>query len=64
MPLVAIAAALGAHNHHVIVPAPEASEEDGATAARLRMALRNEVIALTAVTVLTALLVRAASTLT
>jgi uncharacterized membrane protein len=61
--LVAVAAALGAHNHHILVPALEASEEDDATVTRLRRTLRNEVIALAAVTVLTALLVRAASTL-
>ena len=61
--VVAVAAALGAHNHHIIVPSLEASEEDDETVARLRTTLRNEVVALTAVTVLTALLVRAASTL-
>lgn len=61
--VVAVAAAMGAHNHHIIVPALEASEEDDATVARLRGTLRNEVIALSVVTGLTALLVRAASTL-
>lgn len=61
--VVAVAAGLGAHNHHVVVPALERSEEDGATVARLRSTLRFEVAALAAVTVLTALLVRAASTI-
>jgi hypothetical protein len=61
--LVAVAAAFGGYNHHVIVPALETREEDTATVHRLRSALAKEVVALTAVTVLTALLVRAASTL-
>lgn len=61
--LVALTAGLGAHNHHIIVPALEACDADDATVSRLRRTLRNEVIALTVVTAVTALLVRAASTL-
>ncbi|WCO68033.1 CopD family protein [Iamia majanohamensis] len=61
--VVAVAVGLGAHNHHVVVPALEASEEDETAVARLRATLRNEVIVLVLVTGLTALLVRAASTL-
>ncbi len=61
--VVAVAAALGAHNHHVIVPALERGEEDDEAVARLQSTLRNEVLALTVVTVLTAILVRSASTL-
>ena len=61
--VIAVAVGLGAHNHHVIVPALEASEEDETAVARLRATLRNEVIVLVLVTGLTALLVRAASTL-
>ncbi|MDE0805363.1 MAG: CopD family protein [Acidimicrobiales bacterium] len=61
--VVAVAAALGAHNHHVIVPALERSEEDPEVVSRLRSTLRNEVVTLTVVTVLTAILVRSASTL-
>ena len=61
--VVAVAAGFGAHNHHVVVPALEAAEEDGATVERLRSTLRFEVLALAAVTVLTALLVRVASTI-
>ena len=60
---VAVAAGFGAHNHHVIVPALERAEEDDPTVERLRSTLRFEVLALAAVTVLTALLVRAASTI-
>lgn len=61
--VVAVAAGFGAHNHHVIVPALERAEEDDPTVERLRSTLRFEVLALAAVTVLTALLVRAASTI-
>lgn len=61
--LVALAAGFGAHNHHVIVPALEASEERPDTVRRLRSTLTKEVVALTIVTLLTALLVRSASTL-
>lgn len=61
--VVAVAASFGAHNHHVIVPALERAEEDDPTVERLRSTLRFEVLALAAVTVLTALLVRAASTI-
>lgn len=61
--VVAVAVVMGAHNHRVIVPALEAAEDDDATVTRLRRTLRNEVLALTGVTVLTALLVRATSTL-
>jgi putative copper export protein len=61
--VVAIAAAFGAHNHHVIVPALELSEERPDVVDRLRSTLAKEVLALTAVTVLTAMLVRAASNL-
>lgn len=59
--VVAAAAAFGAHNHHVIVPALEVSEEHPHAVARLRATLLKEVWALTGVTLLTALLVRAAS---
>lgn len=61
--VVAVAAAMGAHNHHVIVPAMEATEEGPTVVGRLRTTLRNEVITLTTVIVLTAVLVRSASTL-
>ena len=61
--VVAVAAGFGAHNHHVIVPALELSEERPDVVRRLRSTLAKEVLALTGVTVLTALLVRAASTL-
>lgn len=61
--VVAVAAAFGAHNHHVIAPALEAAEEDGPTVERLRRTLVFEVAALSVVTVLTALLVRASSTI-
>ena len=61
--VVAVAAGFGAHNHHVIVPALERAEEDDPTVERLRSTLRFEVLALAAVTVLTALVVRAASTI-
>ena len=61
--VVAVAAAMGAHNHHVIVPAMEATEEDPTVVGRLGTTLRNEVITLTTVIVLTAVLVRSASTL-
>lgn len=61
--VVAVAAGFGAHNHHVIAPALEHAEEDVATVARLSKTLRFEVAALAVVTVLTALLVRAASTI-
>ncbi len=61
--VVAVAAGFGAHNHHVIVPALEHAEEDDVTVARLSNTLRFEVAALAIVTVLTALLVRAASTI-
>ena len=61
--VVAVAAAFGAHNHHVIVPALEISEEHPDAVGRLRATLAKEVVALTAVTLLTALLVRAASTI-
>lgn len=60
--VVAAAAGFGAHNHHVIVPALEVSEEHSDTVRRLRATLIKEVWALGAVTLLTALLVRAAST--
>ena len=60
--VVAVAAAFGAHNHHVIVPALEVSEEHPDAVGRLRATLVKEVWTLTAVTLLTALLVRAAST--
>ncbi len=60
--IVAVAAAFGAHNHHVIVPALEVSEEHPDAVARLRATLVKEVWTLTGVTLLTALLVRAAST--
>lgn len=60
--IVAVAAAFGAHNHHVIVPALEVSEEHPDAMARLRATLVKEVWTLTGVTLLTALLVRAAST--
>lgn len=60
--VVAVAAAFGAHNHHVIVPALEVSEEHPDAVARLRATLVKEVWTLTGVTLLTALLVRAAST--
>lgn len=60
--VVAVAAGFGAHNHHVIVPALEVSEEHLDAVARLRATLVKEVWALTAVTLLSALLVRAAST--
>lgn len=60
--VVALAAAFGAHNHHVIVPALEASEEHPHAVSRLRSTLVKEVWALAGVTLLTALLVRAAST--
>lgn len=59
--VVAVAAAFGAHNHHVILPALEVSEEHPDVVGRLRATLVKEVWALTAVTSLTALLVRAAS---
>ncbi len=61
--VVAVAAGFGAHNHHVVVPALEHAEEDDATVARLGNTLRFEVAVLAVVTVLTALLVRAASTI-
>lgn len=61
--VVAVAAGFGAHNHHVIVPALELSEERPDVVRRLRSTLAKEVVALTGVTVITALLVRAASTL-
>ncbi len=61
--IVAVAAGFGAHNHHVITPALEAAEEDGPTVERLRRTLLFEVAALSAVTLLTALLVRASSTI-
>lgn len=61
--VVAVAAGLGARNHHVLVPALEAAEEDDATVTRLRHTLRIEVLTLAAVVVVTAFLVRAASTL-
>lgn len=61
--LVAVAAAFGAHNHHVIVPALEASEERPDAVRTLRSTLNKEVVALTTVTLLTALLVRSASTM-
>ena len=54
---------MGAHNHHVIVPAMEATEEGPTVVGRLGTTLRNEVITLTTVIVLTAVLVRSASTL-
>lgn len=60
--VVAVAAGFGAHNHHVLVPALERSQEGDATVGRLHRTLRFEVAALGVVTVLTALLVRAAST--
>lgn len=60
--VVAVAAAFGAHNHHVIVPALEISEKHPDAVVRLRATLVKEVWTLTAVTLLTALLVRAAST--
>lgn len=59
--VVAAAAGLGAHNHHVIVPALEVSEEHPDAVRRLRTTLRKEVVALAGVTVLTAVLVRSAS---
>ncbi len=61
--VVALAAGLGARNHHVIVPALEAAEGDDVAVGRLRRTLAVEVAALSGVTVLTAVLVRAASTI-
>lgn len=61
--VVAVAAGFGAHNHRVIAPALDVAEELGPTVERLRRTLVFEVASLTVVTVLTALLVRASSTI-